>query len=385
VDLVANARAIAPEIAKYALETEKGRRCADASVALLEGAGLFDVLKPKLYGGHQAPLRTMLDVSTEIGKACGGAAWITTLYGACMWLSSLLPKKGQDELHKIPNLKVAGVLTPGGKATRVDGGYRMTGRWGFASGSPHADWLLLGAAMLDKAGEFQDHILCWVPKSEVTMLDDWYVTSLSGSGSNGVTVEDVFIPDHLHYSVIKAIEGDYASTHFKDEALYNSAYVPLLALILTGPAMGFALGAVEEFKRRTPGKPIAYTDYADTSHAAVTHLALGEAVQRIDAGRLMAARACEDVDGIAATGEYMDRFLRSRVRADSGYAMQLMREGVDMLYHAGGGSVLSERNPIQRYWRDIHGASQHGVLAPATNLETYGRTLFGLPENTPLI
>src|SRR6185503_11093328 len=127
--------------------------------------------------------------------------------------------------------RIAGVFDPSPDTTRVDGGWNLDGTWGYASGVWHADWVMLGMLLTDDQGEVYDQGLAFIPKSDITIDDTWFVAGMKGTGSNTIRADGVFVPEHRVVSVPKLIGGDYA-TPFKDEALYRSAFVPVAALIL---------------------------------------------------------------------------------------------------------------------------------------------------------
>ena len=139
--LVEQARALRPLLERNAERCEQERRIPDDNLAALDEAGLFATLTPKRCGGLGTTLATQLAMSAELGRGCASTAWVQTLIGVTTWAASLLASDGQADVFtggRPP--RVCGVLAPTGTATPVDGGYLVSGRWGFASGSLHADW-----------------------------------------------------------------------------------------------------------------------------------------------------------------------------------------------------------------------------------------------------
>src|ERR1700742_2032899 len=195
-------------------------------------AGAFKVATPRRYGGYETSMRTMLDVSAAVGEADGGTAWVVTLLNVCSWLTGLFPEQAQDDVFKAdPDALVSGVLAPTAEAVKVDGGWRITGRWYYNSGSWHASWAVLGIPVTDEAGEIKDQGVALIPAADMVAEYTWFVAGMKSSGSNCLIATDVFVPEHRVMSVPPAIEGHYG-TEFTDEVLYRSALVPILALVL---------------------------------------------------------------------------------------------------------------------------------------------------------
>ena len=379
------ARGLGDVLRRNAAETERLRRVHPENVEAMQAAGLFKALQPARYGGFEVPVSVTLGVTAELAKACPSSAWAAAIYNGLVWVTSLMPEAAHDELFAGPEPVIAGQLGPAGKATQVDGGYRFSGTFGFASGYAGANWLLAGSPVLDGDGAFLDHRIALVPKSAARMIDDWHTTSMAGTGSVSFVLENEFVPAHRTLSGVAATEGRYASTHLAGSNLYRNAFVPNAAWFLIGPMLGMAEGAVEHFVAYVKGKPIRYTGHTDQGAAAVTHLQAGEAAMNLEAAKALAERATREVWEAAEAGTTMAFADRARIRAAAGQAAALCRAAVTLVHASSGGSVIKQSNPIQRFARDIQGAANHAVIMPSTVYEMYGRTLLGLDPNTALV
>jgi alkylation response protein AidB-like acyl-CoA dehydrogenase len=386
VDLVATARELAPLLAKNAAQGEQDRRVAEESIRALTDAGLFKIAVPRRYGGHETSMRTMLDVSATIAEADGGTSWVLTLCNVCAWVTGLFPERAQDEVFGAdPDAKVSGVLAPTAEARRVDGGFVVSGRWYYNSGSWHADWAVLGMPIVDADGEVVDQGLALIPSSDYTVEDTWFVAGMKSTGSNCLVVQDAFVPDHRIMSVPSAIAGDYPTEH-TTETLYRSAFVPILALVLVGPQLGLGRAALNLVIDKAARKPISYTFFEKQSDSVAFQLQVADAAMKIDSAHLHAYRAADDIDRAAARGEYPDYLTRARVRADTGRVAEYVTDAIDILLSAHGAGSFAEVNPLQRIWRDANVAARHAVVLPAVAYEVYGKALLGLDERiTPLV
>jgi alkylation response protein AidB-like acyl-CoA dehydrogenase len=386
-ELVARARALAPLLAANAARGEADRRVTEESIQAMIDAGLFKIAVPKRYGGYETSMRTMLEVSAAVGEADGGTAWVLTLVNVCAWLVGLFPEQAQDEVFGTdPGALVSGVLAPTATAVRVDGGWRITGKWFYNSGSWHATWAGLGFPVTDDAGEVVNQGLALIPRSDLGLEDTWFVAGMRSSGSNCLVAEDVFVPEHRVMVVPPAIVGDYPTEYGDSEPLYRSAFVPVLALVLVGPQLGLGQAALDYVISRAGKKPVSYTFFATQAESAGFQLQIAEAARLIDTARLHALRAADDIDEAAGRGEYPDFLTRARIRSDTGYTAECVTKAIDILLYAHGAGSFADVSPLQRIWRDSATAARHAVVAPQVSYEVYGKALLGANDTiTPLV
>ena len=182
-------------------------------------------------------MRTMLEVSAAVGEADGGTAWVVTLLNVCNWLVGLFPRAGAGRRlrRRTPTPWSPACWRRPPTTLKVDGGWRVTGKWYYNSGSWHADWAGLGIPITDAAGEVVDQGLALIPRADLDLEDTWFVAGMKSTGSNCLVAEDVFVPEHRVMLVPPAIVGQYRPST-PSEPFYRSAFVPVLALVLVGPA-----------------------------------------------------------------------------------------------------------------------------------------------------
>ncbi|AHH18570.1 putative acyl-CoA dehydrogenase [Nocardia nova SH22a] len=385
-ELVARARELAPLLKKNAAAGEQDRRVAEESIQALTDAGLFRIATPKRYGGYETSMRTMLEVSAAVAEADGGTAWVVTLTNVMSWVVGLFPERAQDEVFGAdPDAKVSGVLSPTAETRKVDGGWRVTGKWYYNSGSLHADWAGLGIPLTDDTGAVVDQGMALIPRTDLGLEDTWFVAGMRSSGSNCLVAEDVFVPEHRVMRVPPAITGDYPTEH-TEETLYRSALVPVLALVLVGPQLGMGRAALDLVVGKAANKPISYTFFTSQQESAGFQLQIAEAARLIDTAQLIAHRAAADIDEAAVRGEYPDYLTRARVRSDTGYVAECITRAIEILLSAHGAGSFAEVNPLQRIWRDSATAARHAIVSPQIGYEIYGKALLGVAEPiTPLV
>jgi alkylation response protein AidB-like acyl-CoA dehydrogenase len=383
--LLARIRALQPLIEENAAQGEQDRRVVEESIAALTEAGAFKVAQPRRYGGYEATVRTMLDVSAAVAEADGGTGWVVALCNVCAWLTGLFSERAQDEVWGAsPDARVSGVLAPSCESVKVEGGFRLTGRWFYNSGSWHSSWAILGFPIAGGDGDLVDQGLALIPFSDLAIEETWFVAGMSSTGSNCVIASDVFVPEHRIMSGLSALEGQYP-TERGEETLYRSAFIPVLALLLAGPQLGLGRKALALVTGKAASKPISYTFYASQAESTAFQLQLAQAALMIDTACLHAYRAADDIDRAAAAGAYPDLRQRARVRADTGWAIEHITKAIDTLLSAHGAASFAQANPLQRIWRDSAVAARHALALPIVSYEIYGKALLGRPDQPTVL
>lgn len=387
LEMVQRATELVPLLADNARRTEDERRVAEANITAISQAGLFSLMQPKRLGGLEVDFRTNLEVTAALGRGCGSTAWVTSLVNVCHWFVGMFNEQAQNDVWGTdPATRVAGVLAPTGTAEVVDGGYRVSGTWGWCTGCLHAQWAILGLPTPAADGRPADQGLILVPMSELTIQDTWFVSGMKGTGSNTVVAEDVFVPAHRFVSVFKLLAGQTDNPR-EDEPIYRAPFMPGGTIILAGAHLGLARAALDLVIGKTSTRGIAYTFYDVQADAPTVQLAVAKAASLIDVAELLVLRATADIDEAAAIGRSLPELTeRARVRMDTVQAVTYAREAIRELVSAHGASSFAESSPLQRIWRDSEVASRHAIVNPAIGAESYGRALLGKTDLiTPLL
>jgi alkylation response protein AidB-like acyl-CoA dehydrogenase len=385
-ELLSRAAALRPLLEQNADTTDSLRRLPDTSVVALREAGLCRLMVPKRFGGFETSIHTYIDVMAELGRGCGSTSWVASLINVCAWLAGLFPDRAQQDVWgSNPDAWVAGSLAPHGDAMPVDGGWRVSGRWMWASGCLHAQWAACGIHMNDDKGETVNFGLSLMPMTDLTIEDTWHMAGMKGTGSNTIIAKDVFVPEHRFLPYPAAFAGTYRTEH-TDETVYRVALVPVTILILVGSQLGMARAALDHVLSKAPARGITHTNMARQSESVGFQILLAEAAMKIQTATLHALRAADDLDEYAVARRHPDLTARARVRADTALVAKYCREAVEILVSAHGTSSMADSNRLQRLWRDVHVASRHAITEWQVNLEVYGKALLGVEPNiTPLI
>jgi alkylation response protein AidB-like acyl-CoA dehydrogenase len=372
-DVADAATRLAASISAMAPEIEAARRLPDDLFADLKDAGCLRMLLPPSHGGIGVTVPEAMKVFAALSRSDASVAWTVANCSGAWCDFAGLPRATFDAVFTGADVTVAGVFAPSGVADPVDGGYRVSGRWGFASGCLHADWLY-GNCLEDVDGLRRMRTAVF-PVSEIAIEDTWTVSGLCGTGSHHFTADEVFVPIARTCATLEA-------EPCVDVPLVRIPTPPLFALAITSIALGVAQGALDDILElaggKTPllaGAPLAANPLfqnqlanADTDLRAARGLAYQEAC----------AAWAAAVDRTPFTMEH-----RARIRATAAWATARATAVVDFAYHAGGGSALYAGNPLQRRLRDIHAITQHFLVKPDT-LTTVGAVLAGQDVDLPV-
>lgn len=384
---VGRATALRELLERHRVAGDEQRRLTDEVMAGLAGAGLSRMWVPRRFGGWECDLRTMVDTTIEVTKGDPSAGWVHWILGCGDWLVGLFPEACQKEVYATgPDTRVCSVFAPSATAHRVAGGWTVGGRWSPASGCAHAQWAMLGFPRPDAAeNEHPDGGnlgFALIPMSELRVEDTWFTTGMRGTGSNTLSGERLFVPDHRVLSVMPAVRGDLACQDGEAAGpRYRSAFLPTLVTHMMGPYIGMARAALELVAKDASTRGISFTAYGRRSDSTAFQLAVAEASARVDAATALAHSAADSIDAQAAAGTYPDVVARARVRLHFGHVVAQCCEAVDLLVSAHGASAFAEPNPLGGIVRDIQTASRHAFASPVVNKEVFGRALLGVEEN----
>lgn len=375
--LVERASELVGLIRRQAAKTSEQRFVAAEVMQALEDAELFGLLVPRRHGGHAVNLRTTMEVIAEVARGDGSTAWALTLLNVCTWFATTFSDEAQDDVFgQNPKAKVCGIFTPPTTSERVDGGYSVSGKWPYSSGSFAADWATLGIK-LDVAEGEDARALALIPSSAWTIEPTWFVTGMKGSGSDTIVVENHFVPDHRVQRFTSMQAADYLTSYQVEEQNSNMPFISVAALILVAPQVGLARHAAELTLNKLPEKGVAYTVYGAAKNSPAHQLRVAEAITKFDLAELLMQRACYDIDKAASLRQKSVLLRRARLRNDTGTVAELVKDGIDLLLTANGAGSFADANVLSRVWRDCEIAARHAYVSSEVGKEVYGRLLLG--------
>jgi len=375
-------RALAPEIKARGSEIEAGRRTPPDLLDKLKATGVFRMLAPRSHGGLEVEFPRALDAIAAAARIDGSVGWTVMIGSASGILLSRLPKATFDEVYASgPDQIQAGQAgAPSGKAERVEGGYRVTGRWPFSSGCEHADWII-GLAVVTENGEpvpgahqgIPAMKILARPASEWRIEDTWKVAGLKGTGSHHTALDDHFVPDSHAFE----LSGESSLPG----AMYG-ATVPWLPLMHAAFAVGMAEGALEELVEMAgAGRQLQFAA-TPLKLSPVFHYELGRLEADVQAVRAMLQSAADRQWKRALDGKLREPASLPDSLQTAVWVTDMAVKIVDACFNFGGGSALYDASPLQRRLRDMHAGAQHAVVH-RKNYELLGAGRMGI-EGPPL-
>ena len=379
-ELVARAAALRPLVREHADRAEAERRVPDEVVDALTDVGLFRLFTPRRFGGYQAELRALVEVSEMLGEADGATAWQLGVQLVSSWLVCKFPPRAQDEVFgENPDARVCSALAPAATGRRVPGGWRVTGQWAYVSGSWHADWLCGGAMLGTTAGQPPEAAVILMPASALTVRDTWFTAGMRATASNTFGCEDVLVPEH-RVLPIPALTGGGGPDTSGQEGLYHSPFNPVGVPALLAPLLGVSRAALAWTIEQAARKGISHATYSRQADAVNVQVQIAQAALKIETARLHVYRGVDQVDSSARQDSYLEYEARAMIRAEAGYVAQQLLDAISILLNVHGAGSMADGNPLQRYWRDISTAARHAGLNSAVGYEILGKTLLGVPE-----
>jgi 3-hydroxy-9,10-secoandrosta-1,3,5(10)-triene-9,17-dione monooxygenase len=385
-DVLTAIRELSPVLRDRAPEAESLRRLPDVSVRGLERTGFFGLLQPRAHGGQAADPAVFLECLRELARACGSTGWAAGVLGVNSWLLALFDPQAQEDVWGTDrSARISSSMAPVGKVTRTDGGYRLSGRWGFSSGCDHASWVLVGGIVRDDQGAPVEMRQFLLPGPDYRIDPVWDTIGLRGTGSNDILVEDVFVPAHRTIGSAQ-IEARVRPGHAANpEPLYRLALGSVFTTSISAPIVGMAESAYEGYLTATRDR-IRVAGLGKVAEDAFAQVRIGRAASDIDAAWLQLTRNIDDLYDCARRGEEPPMSLRTRLRRDQVRATERAVGAVDLLMeNAGGGAMRTGDHRVQRAWRDVHTGRGHIANDPERILALFGKEALGFDVYDPML
>jgi alkylation response protein AidB-like acyl-CoA dehydrogenase len=376
-DLVKRIEALLPLLTEEAAAAEQQRQLTDRAIQAIEASGVFGMMVPRVHGGLELDLDAFVEVGLAIAKADISTAWVTTFLIEHNWILCQYPESFQRALFADrPYVLAPGAIAPTGRAKRVDGGYRVSGRWAWGTGVMHSSWIMVGALEQDDPASMR-FFAC--PKQDITVEDTWFTDGMCATGSNDMVFEDVFIPEERAVSTLDLSTGRAPGSQQHAGALYRTPMAPILMLAASMPLVGHASEVARQYRARLEGQVRMLVTKSAERPAYQARLAR-VSIEAEQAERLLRDVAA-DVMRLRDSAELVDR---GRWAASLTHAVHQAREVIDSVGVAAGASAHFSKDPLQRARRDINMATCHVAFDLDNQLELYGRLLLGFEPKAGL-
>lgn len=378
--LIERASALIPVLKSRGEATSAQRHVPAETIRDFWDHGLGYLLKPAKVGGPEVRVDTVFEIASVLARGDGSSAWVWTVMGVHDLFMALFPEKAQQEYWANDRTLSASSFAPSGKLTPAEGGFRLSGKWGFCSGVDHARWMLLAgiAGMLSTDPPIPDIRYALLPIGDVKVIDDWHVMGLSGTGSKSVAVDNVFVPEHRTVRNDQLMAGTSPGASVNPGPLYRAPVWAIFPFCISSAMPGIAQGAcsafIDEMKSRAAG-----FDHSALAMKPGIQFRIAEATALADAAELLYRRSLTDTIDKVMKGEQLSLEHRVRSRRDQGYAIVMAKRACALLLEAQGGDGLFVRGHVQRALRDLNALSAHIVGGWDMPAQNYGQVILGGP------
>jgi alkylation response protein AidB-like acyl-CoA dehydrogenase len=382
--MLETARALAPTIAKYTDRVEAERRLPAPLADALHEAGLFRMLLPRSLGGAELDPPTFVQVMEEVAKVDASTAWVLGQTAGCSMVAAYLEPAVAKAIFGPPRGVLAWGSGPQGSAVRVDGGYRLSGSWSYASGIREATWVGAHTFVVNADGSPQRHAdgapvirTLLLPIEQARVTDVWDVMGLRGTGSDTYEVADLFVPD------AHSAARDDGAERREQGPLYCFSSGNLYASGFACVSLGIARALLDAYMELAAAKTAHRAKKALRESPVVQgQVALGDA--RLRAARTHLLTTLTDIqDAARDTGE-VTLAQRVRIRQAASFASREGREVGTLVFHAAGAQAIFAGGPWERRLRDLHTVSQQ-LQGRDDHFEAVGRFLLGLAPDSPFV
>lgn len=364
-DLIERARAMIPVLKARASRCTAERRVPTETMREMHEAGFFRILQPRRWGGYEMEPNVFFEVQKLIAEGCMSTGWVLGVVGGHPYQLALFPHQAQEDVWgEDDTVLMSSSYQPVGKVERVDGGYRISGHWGFSSGSEHCNWVLLGAMIPPvNAGDPPDMRTFLVPRSDYRIEDAWYTFGLQGTGSQDIVLENAFVPEHRTHKSIDGFLCANPGQAENDGPLFRLPWAQVFVRLVSTAAIGGTTAALNGATEIMESRVSTNTGRASkTDPLLINAIARGRA--QINEMEAVLHRNMEALMARATAGEDIPMQDRAMYRYQSASVARRCADIVDDLMPLLGGRAIYNSSPLVQPWLDLNAARQHVANDP---------------------
>jgi 3-hydroxy-9,10-secoandrosta-1,3,5(10)-triene-9,17-dione monooxygenase len=374
------AERLAATVSERRMAGEQLRRMPDDTVDDFVDSGLLRMNQAARWGGLELGSRAVVELVSAVAEGDGASGWVFGLLASHFWLGSVFDLQAQHDMwgDDPDALMSSSFAAEASDVTACDGGYRVSGRWPFSSGSDHASWAMIGIVVAPEGGEGPPTPRwCLVPRTDYTVEDTWSTCALRGTGSNTVVVNDAFVPDYRTVDPVDVMEGRAPGSSTNLSPIFRLSFSSALSGYLGSTAIGIAKRAARDFAGYSKKKVSKFTGLPELSDPMVIHVGTVAAHAEAAHGLMMHRAGLLDKLIEAGVGPTLEQ--RLATNRDITTAVRMCVDAVERAMRFSGGSGLFDQHTIQQAWRDVHGVAAHMGYNTDTVYGNWGRQVLGLP------
>lgn len=386
-ELCERARALVPALRERAARQERHGRILDETIAELQAAGLLRILQPRRWGGYEMNPKVFFDVQMILASGDISVGWVFGILGVHSFHLALFDDRaGADVWGENNALLIASPYAPG-QAVVVEGGYRLSGRWKFSSGTEHCAWIFLGG-VIDRGDHHESFLQAdfrtfLLPRSDYCIVETWDVMGLKGTGSQDIVVEGAFVPEHRTHRMSDAANGTNPGAAANPGVLYRYPYWQVFLRAVSSAAIGGLQGMVEAFIAY--GAQRVSVTGAKTVSDPDAALAIAQALAGIDEMQATLHRNFDRMEVYAQRGELPPLPERLLYKFQCTSVPKRCADLAQPLFKAAGGSGVFNSQPFGRYFTDILAMGNHAANQYQTAGRNWGGVMMGLANTDAVV
>jgi alkylation response protein AidB-like acyl-CoA dehydrogenase len=377
-EMIARAQSLVASLRERTQRCEELRRCPDETLEDYAASGILAICRPARFGGYELGWDVVCQVGQTLARGCAAQAWVANIFSDHnQLLANFEPRAQEDVWGANPNACICASIEPAGQARPVAGGVIFSGRHRYLSGIDHATWAICGG-FLRADGRPPRRCFFLLPKAAGTVIDDWQVVGLSGTGSKSLELKEVFVPTHRVMDADAADGGTSPALDSQSAAVFRMPRMPIVATGFAALAVGVGDAMLEQYQAAMQTPRSSSTGFA-LPHMG-TEMTAGVAAAELTAAGLAYLSPLRAALARVEQGEMPSIEERLRVRVNSAFAVQLALAAAQRLFNGAGGRVLFTSNPMQRQMRDLYAIAAHRALNWDAATAAYGSHFLSAPS-----
>ncbi|MCX2974451.1 flavin-dependent monooxygenase [Halieaceae bacterium IMCC8485] len=376
-ELIDAARAMGPALTQRRSQCKTDRRVSDATVADFEKAGFFKILQPEQWGGYAMDPQVFYMVGYEVAQFCPSSAWILGVIAVHNWqLAVFDDQAAQDVWTDDPSVLISSSYAPVGKVKVVDGGFRLSGRWSFSSGSEHCKWAFLGAVVPTPEAPFDmaNYRTFLVPIEDYEIADNWDVVGLQGTGSHDIVVDDVFVPEYRTHKSMDGFLCDNPGNAVNDAPLYRMPFMQVFVRAVCTATLGACEGALQAFIEVAKTRQVGPNKMSNDPYARQLAAEVRASIEEM---KLTMVRNFDAMMESCRSGEAIPVDSRVRYRYDSAVVADRCLELSSRMLKASGSGGIRKGSELLDFHLDMLASQAHVANNSVPFANNMGGMMFG--------
>lgn len=384
-ELVARASAMVPALRARADICDTSNRVPDATICDFQDAGFFKILQPRRWGGYEMDPEAFYAVQMKVAEGCMSSAWVLGVVAVHNWQLALFHPQAQDDVWSDdPTTLISSSYMPRAEVTPVDGGYRISGRWGFSSGVDHCQWAFLGGMVKDPETGTPDFVTFLVPREDFEILPIWNTIGLGGTGSHDVTVKDAYVPAYRTHRSKDGFAATNPGAKSNPGPLYKLPFGQVFVRAVSSSSIGALQGALDTFKE-TGAKRKSNNTLTSIAGDPDVQTVIAETQSAIDEMKTVLYRNFGVLNECARRSEQADLETRLRFRFQSAQISGRCCDLISRMFYLSGADGIYRGNAIARTFCDIHTGRTHVANNPNTVGRNFGAVMLGASNTDSFI